>query len=292
MKFSIVVTAYNIEKYIEDCLNSILDQDYKENYEVIVIDDCSTDNTSSILDSYTDSKIRVYHLPKNRGVSYARNYALDNCCKGDWICMVDGDDMIKSNYLSYINDKINRSPDLDFIYVNLWIKNEITGFEGNEFNVIEEDKITNNPFELYDYFLLCTQTQVVKKEIYEGIRFPEDKWHEDIGIIHQLLLKSKKVYLCKEPLYIYRRRAGSITQTYNRKRYLDLFEMSLKEWNAVYKYLSKKALIRLGWALREISKTITLMCKRDEETDHIFKQYEIMKDFNSYIKNIMDSREN
>ena len=68
--------------------------------------------------------------------------------------------------------------------------------------------------------------------------------------------------------------------------------MSLKEWNVVYKYLSKKALIRLGWALREISKTITLMCKRDEETDHIFKQYEIMKDFNSYIKNIIDSREN
>lgn len=96
---SVIVTAYNLERYLSKCLDSILAQTYPE-LEVIVIDDASTDKTKLICDEYEkkDQRVRVIHLAKNGGVSNARNVAIENA-KGTYLTFIDGDDWINTAYV-------------------------------------------------------------------------------------------------------------------------------------------------------------------------------------------------
>lgn len=93
-KISVIVPAYNVEEYICDCIDSLLEQTYK-NYELLLVDDGSTDNTGRILDEkYSrNEKIKIYHK-SNGGLSDARNYALDRM-NGDYVTFVDSDDFTK-----------------------------------------------------------------------------------------------------------------------------------------------------------------------------------------------------
>jgi len=108
---SFVVAAYNVEKYIAECLESIICQT-DSTYEVIVVDDGSSDNTPSICDRYANecNKIRVFHLERS-GVSTARNIGIRNA-SGEWICFVDGDDAISSNTVQAFNKKTNSNADV------------------------------------------------------------------------------------------------------------------------------------------------------------------------------------
>jgi glycosyltransferase involved in cell wall biosynthesis len=97
---SIIVPIYNVEKYIEKCVKSILEQDYK-NIEVILVDDGSPDGSPKLIDKFKkmDSRVIVLHKP-NGGVSSARNAGID-IAKGEYILFIDGDDWIESDYVSY-----------------------------------------------------------------------------------------------------------------------------------------------------------------------------------------------
>ena len=109
---SIIVPVYNAEKYLHRCIDSILEQTFT-NFELLLIDDGSTDNSNKICDEYakTDSRIRVFHKA-NGGVSSARNMGLDKA-KSEWICFCDADDSIKQYYLNtFINLKNLQDADL------------------------------------------------------------------------------------------------------------------------------------------------------------------------------------
>ena len=104
-KVSFIIPAYQVEKYIGDCIKSILNQT-KDNFEIIIVDDGSVDNTLEIIREYADrdSRITVIHQ-ENQGVASARNVGID-IAKGEWICFVDGDDFISpfliEEYLPYL----------------------------------------------------------------------------------------------------------------------------------------------------------------------------------------------
>ena len=102
---SIIIPAYNVEKYISKCLESIIKQTYS-NIEIILVDDGSTDKTSEICDEYEkkDDRIKVIHT-ENRGVSEARNKGLENV-KGNWITFVDSDDWIEEDFCEVLLKKI------------------------------------------------------------------------------------------------------------------------------------------------------------------------------------------
>lgn len=107
-KISIIVPVYNAEKTLHRCTNSIINQLY-QNWELLLIDDGSTDNSSVICDEYVrkDKRIRVFHK-ENGGVSSARNVGLDNA-EGEWITFIDSDDWVENNYLSNLyqnNEKL------------------------------------------------------------------------------------------------------------------------------------------------------------------------------------------
>ena len=106
--FSIIVPVYNLASYLRECLDSIRSQSFS-NFEVICIDDGSTDASPSILDEYArlDARFRVSHQP-NGGVSRARNFGL-SVAKGDWICFVDGDDLLSAMWLEVSNRLIEMS---------------------------------------------------------------------------------------------------------------------------------------------------------------------------------------
>lgn len=105
-KISVIVPVYNCEKYITRCLDSILSQTF-QNFECIVVDDGSTDGSSTICDKYAeqDARFTVIHQ-KNGGVSAARNAGID-ACKGEWLAFVDSDDWCEPNMLKDMYNTIN-----------------------------------------------------------------------------------------------------------------------------------------------------------------------------------------
>ena len=105
---SIIVPVYNAEKFIHVCLDSIIEQTFKD-FEVVIVDDGSNDNSGAICDEYCnkDKRFKVYHR-ENHGVSATRNYALGKC-HGDYICFLDSDDYIHSMMLEILYDNIIKS---------------------------------------------------------------------------------------------------------------------------------------------------------------------------------------
>lgn len=132
-KVSIIVPVYNVEKYLEKCLNSLINQDYK-NVEIILVDDGSTDTSGEICDKFEkiDSRIKVIHK-ENNGVSSARNTGLKSA-NGDYICFVDADDYIMKDYVEYLYELlINNNADISLT----------TEMFGN-FNTKQTKKIVQN----------------------------------------------------------------------------------------------------------------------------------------------------
>ena len=106
--FSIIIPLYNKEKYITSTLDSVFNQTF-DNYEIIIVNDGSTDNSIELVEKYKNPKIKVFHQ-KNKGVSSARNLAMENA-NGNFFCFLDADDIWKENHLSIIHETIEKFPE-------------------------------------------------------------------------------------------------------------------------------------------------------------------------------------
>lgn len=106
-KISIVVPVYKVEAYLPKCLNSLISQTYT-NIEILLVDDGTPDNSGNICDEYAqkDKRIQVFHIV-NKGVSYARNYAMKRAT-GDYICFVDSDDEVKESYVQHFVEALKK----------------------------------------------------------------------------------------------------------------------------------------------------------------------------------------
>ena len=280
MRFSLIITAYNVEDYIEECLRSVLKQTYSDSYEVIIVDDASTDDTGRILDRFcSDPRLRVFHLPENRGNSYGRNLGLTKA-RGDWIAFIDGDDYIKVNYLETISKTIDSFPSIDMVFIPL-LELGLNGSLKPTANL--KARYSNNPYEVFDFSLLSTQTQILRKDIWSHVRFPEGKYHEDVFTIYQTIGYCNSAFFLSEPLYVYRRRPGSITQTHSKQRLLDQLEACVLQYKAITTKISEKARESLLSTIYFSSKWITLSFDRNETTEWAFQVYEKMlkKDYES-----------
>lgn len=116
-KVSVIIPVYNAEKYLRKCLDSVLAQSFAD-FEVLLINDGSTDGSGKICDDYAqkDARVKVFHK-ENGGVSSARNLGLDNAT-GDWIVFVDSDDYVEKNYFEVINN--NLSQEIDVLVFSYW----------------------------------------------------------------------------------------------------------------------------------------------------------------------------
>lgn len=211
---SIIIPIYNVEKYLSECINSVIGQNYN-NIEILLIDDGSTDNSGKICDEYKkiDNRIKVYHK-LNGGLSDARNYGLDKA-NGKYVCFVDSDDFVLKDYISSMYSNLKRN-EVDIASCgyslfcnekNIINKNRV-GIE-KKYNTIEAHKYLN----IIGYFNTVVWNKLYNKKLFNDIRFPIGKKSEDCFIMPYLIEKSNGVYYSSIPKYMYRQRSESITKS-------------------------------------------------------------------------------
>ena len=224
--FSIVVPVYNVEKYLRDCLNSILLQTFTD-YEIICINDASTDSSYKILTQYSEeySNIKVINLDSNHGLSHARNVGIEKS-NGKYILFVDSDDMIVPNMLEVLNNSIN-DESIEILYFNMEIRDAGNWAKENKYEVeYDEYKGIYRGKELFARFYINKQMKIeavrqayLKEFIMKNhLRFYEGIYHEDVLFSFLSAMNAEKVKNINSELYIYRRRDGSIMSSINVKR--------------------------------------------------------------------------
>lgn len=200
-KVSVIVTVYNTEKYIEQCINSLINQTYKS-IEIILIDGGSTDNTPEICRKYENKYKNIRLIRKeNEGVSAARNRGVAEAT-GDYIFFVDGDDWIENNTIeALVWLEEENEADISFI-----IK------EGHTYSTGEV--LIDDGKKMLLHILNVSAVEIwgklFKKQLFDDIRFPEGKLHEDLYIMPTVFLKCKKVVAYHKGLYHYRIREDGL----------------------------------------------------------------------------------
>ena len=238
MKFSIILPIFNVEKYLIECVESILSQSFS-NYEIILVDDGSTDNSSQICDDYASrySFIRALHK-KNGGLSDARNFGTKEA-RGEYIIYIDSDDFVLSkDFLSEINKSISSNPDLIFYkYVKYFDDKKELGECTFSYEGVDEQK--SLPAQLHklvelDSFYGMAWIKAIKKDllIQNNIFFEVGLLGEDMEWNYHIITNCNKIVFIDRPFIAYRQRSGSITSTHKIKNLTD-FIYIIKKWSSI-----------------------------------------------------------
>lgn len=216
---SVIVPAYNIEKYIQKCAESILKQTYK-NIELIIVNDGSTDNTGAVCDEIAknDSRVVVVHKP-NGGVSSARNTALD-VAKGDYISIIDGDDWVEPTlFEDAINAMQENNADAFMFeyYIDYEDHKDAHSVDSSLYGVIDREKAIEYSIDVQNRF---AWSKIYSAKLTEGIRFDTDIiLGEDTLYICSVLANADKVVYSSNNYYHYIVREGSaVNSAFNRKK--------------------------------------------------------------------------
>ena len=222
---SVIVPIYNVEAYLERCVESILQQSYKA-MEIILVDDGSPDNCGNICEDYAgkDKRIRVLHK-KNGGLSDARNAGLE-IAQGKYVLFVDSDDAIKEKLVETCVQTAEKNNSDMVIF-------DFTRVEGHAetLTTMEIEKSGTYTLESEPRLLFgapAAWNKLFRRDLFTktGIRFPVGKYYEDLGTIPKLLLLAHKIDYIKESFYDYMIRSGSIMTTAKfEKNYADRTEM-------------------------------------------------------------------
>ena len=230
-KFSIIVPVYNTEKYVKRCLDSIKSQTFKD-YEVIIVNDGSTDNSSDIISKYSYKVINQ----ENQGLSMARNNGVKDA-SGEYLIFLDSDDYIEKDLLKEINNSLSNNPDLVRYQIKEVFDNkddinyEETPFDNK--NGVGAFKLITNY-----HFVENAWAYAIKREFYlkEKFSFKKGTYHEDFGLIPLVIIKSKIVNSINYVGYCYYQRDGSIMNSSDYSK----TKKKVKDFYNHYLYLTKE----------------------------------------------------
>ena len=203
--FSIVIPLYNKEKYILDALQSVLNQTF-ENYEVIVVEDASTDKSQEVISTLKSEKVTVIKHDTNKGLSASRNTGIKNA-KSNYIAFLDADDFWKDNYLEELFLLINSYPKAKLFATNYeeLYQNDTILLPSNNSKNLEEKTIIHNFFEIsLAQPLYCPSSFCVEKSVFETIGFYNEsiRFGEDVDFNIRANLSYQLAYT-KKPLVRY-----------------------------------------------------------------------------------------
>ena len=230
-KFSIIVPVYNTEKYLKRCLDSIKSQSFKD-YEVIIVNDGSTDNSSDIISKYPYKVINQ----ENQGLSMARNNGVKEA-SGEYLIFLDSDDYIEKDLLKEIDKSLSNNPDL--------VRYQIKEVFDNEDNINYEETPFDNKngvdafkFIINYHFVENAWAYAIKREFYlkEKFSFKKGTYHEDFGLIPLIIIKSKLVNSINYVGYCYYQRDGSIMNSSDYSK----TKKKVKDFYNHYLYLTKE----------------------------------------------------
>lgn len=233
-----IVPVYQVEKYIAQCIESILNQTFQD-FELILIDDGSKDQSGRICDLYAakDDRILVIHT-ENRGAAAARNVGLDHA-SGRYITFLDGDDyldehmiarlyeeIVDSEYDMVVCDFLNLLPDEEDNFIVHLQEKTVNGRE-----VLEHLKNERN----YGLWTIVWN-KIYKREVLENLRFPDGKYFEDEFFSNQLYLNSNQIHVIPDVLCYHRVLASSTMNTQKIENYLDLLDALQERLDIYFKY--------------------------------------------------------
>lgn len=210
---SVIVPAYNVEKYIKACLDSLINQTYS-NFEIIVVNDGSTDQTEEILRGYqSNPKFRIYSQ-KNGGLSAARNRGI-KLANGELVCFIDSDDSVKSDYLEKLVTPFIEDANVDITVCGYQEKFEKSSID----HVLKSQKITGHQatedllVKQQDFNVLAWN-KLYRKSLFTNynIEYPVGQIHEDNLTTYKLFSHSQTVFYISDTLYIYQRTHSEITK--------------------------------------------------------------------------------
>lgn len=250
-KLSIIIPIYNTEKYLGKCLDSILAQTFGD-FEVICIDDGSTDNSSEILTEYAqeDRRVKVIYQ-KNKRAGVARNNGLAKAT-GEFISFVDSDDWIEPNTYELAFKNITEEIDLLCFGAKIVIDDSSEGKIDTKHleNIKQYQKINfKGKVELNDSHRAGTnvclwnkifRTSIIKKH---NIRFPEGIEHDDDAFYYKYSLVCKKAYYMQDTLYNYLQRSNSIMDVINNKKDIRIYDRMLA-WYDIYLFLESENILQ------------------------------------------------
>ena len=245
---SIIVPVYNVERYLDKCIQSILKQTFYD-FEVILVDDGSTDNSGKICDKYgkLDSRVKVIHK-KNGGLSSARNKGIE-VAKGNFIAFIDSDDYIHNQMLEILYKGINQNnSDISICKYKRFKENEIIKDKTYDIESISFKNYTNiealsnlQSESVVEFVIACNK--LYRKELFNNLRYEDGRIHEDEFIIHKLLYKCNLVSYTSAELYYYLRRDNSIMALRNNNSILDALD-AYGERIVFYKNIKQKQFIK------------------------------------------------
>lgn len=233
---SVIVPVYKVEPYLRQCLNSIIGQTYKD-LQILLIDDGSPDRSGDICDEYAqkDQRIKVFHT-ENRGLSAARNLGISEA-KGDIISFIDPDDWIEHRMIEMLYETLERTEaDISVCSIAKEFPSS-SMFKCFDERIYEGEEIL---IALLDgKFNYGVWNRLYRREVFRSARFPEGKYYEDIFAALEILCGSKKMVCISEPLYHYRIRQGSISQTHTAEILFDFADANLHNYQYFHEHVSE-----------------------------------------------------
>lgn len=242
-KVSVIIPIYQVEKYLERCIKSVINQSYK-NIEIILIDDGSTDHCPTICDEYAqkDSRIIVIHK-QNGGLSSARNSGL-LACNGDYVSFIDSDDYIDEHMIEIMVKKIEIT-NSDIVCCGFYFEMD-NGYISKSFmpSLILNKSDAIDALIENTYLNHYSWNKLYKKKVFKNVYFPEGKLFEDIRTTYKLFLNADKVCLIDEYLYHYQIRKNSIISSSKGDKVFEIFNayQALKH-DLIKLYPDKKSLM-------------------------------------------------
>ncbi|MDF1576043.1 MAG: glycosyltransferase [Bacteroidales bacterium] len=271
---SVIVPIYNAEQYLPDCLDSILAQTFK-GFEMILVNDGSTDSSGSICDEYArkDRRIRVIHK-ENGGTTTARREGI-KAVTGRYIGWVDADDHIARHMYSTLYElaEENQAEIVECQYI--WIKGNQRVRSGKE----EPLAVGDGDFMMKQFFSSKMKssfcTKLYRSELFDDVQFPDRQYHQDTHVNMRLALKPLKYVRTSEAMYFYVMRENSNTTTYNARllresiyKYEDTMNLARSGQSELARqYLQKDAISRLMWRYFELT------VNSDIENQRVYNYY-------------------
>lgn len=232
MKISIIMPVFNASRFLKMALDSVIHQTL-QSWELIAIDDGSTDASGTILDEYAknDSRISVAHLP-NQGVAWSRQLGV-SLAQGDYCIHIDADDWAEPDYLQQLYDKAVQT-DADMVWCDTYVNERSVWTMAAEESA---DKLVRAILNQHHWGTLWNR--LIRREICqnEDIRFPLCNMWEDMAYVVQCLARCKKVAYVNKPLYHYRQVETSLTQTQSQR---DISAEHRKAIDCMYDFLLKE----------------------------------------------------
>ena len=211
MKVSVIITVYNIEPYIKECMDSVLGQTHRD-IEVVVVDDCSPDGSMEMVKSYGDERIKIISHTENMGAGWARRHGIE-AATGDYVITVDGDDWLSEDFIEKLVEGAERT-DADIVSGSLTAVYSDGRRECHEIPV----GVSEGFQKFRDYGqgkVIFLANKIVRREMYDKVPYSTRRYCEDTPVILPLLYHANKVVYVDTQGYFYRQHDTSLCHKVN-----------------------------------------------------------------------------